>query len=434
MKTRRKRDLATLALVLLMAGAACASGTDASGTDVSGNDVSPSSAEPAAAAPAPETSEVALSQPGGAGSEPDSTVEPQETDLEELLRNVSFSIRGWETDFSKRSVDLLEIFSGGPPRDGIPPIDKPTFDTFDEADLWLEGQEPVQALQINGDARAYPLGILLWHEIVNDVVGGRPVAVTYCPLCNTAITFDATLPDGRVLDFGTSGNLRFSDLVMWDRQTESWWQQITGEAIVGELTGTRLKVIPAPIISWDEFKTAYPDGKVLSTNTGYNRDYGVTPYSGYDSGTPFLYRGPDDDRLRPTERVASVLMGDEAVAFPFSVLAQEPVVHYAIADQEIVVFYKKGTTSALDSAIIAYSKDVGATNVFLRMVDGQTLTFQARGEGFVDQETGSTWNLLGQAIAGPLTGAALEPVAHANHFWFAWAVFRPDTVVYRGAP
>ena len=266
------------------------------------------------------------------------------------------------------------------------------------------------------------------------MVGGKPVAVTYCPLCNTAIAFDTTLPNGRVLDFGTTGNLRYSDLIMWDRQTESWWQQITGEAIVGGLTGQRLEAIPAPIISWDEFKAAYPDGKVLSTHTGYDRDYGITPYSGYDSGSPFLYRGPDDDRLRPTERVVSVSVGEEAVAFPFSVLAKEPVVHYAIGGQEIVVVYKKGTTSALDSTIVARSKDVGATNVFLRAVDGQSLTFQALGEGFVDEETDSTWNLLGQAIAGPLAGAALEPIVHANHFWFAWAVFRPDTVVYRGAP
>ena len=185
----------------------------------------------------------------------------------EELAEARISTRGWKTDFSRHSVPYSEVFSGGVPRDGIPPIDDPKFTTPEQANGWLGEQEPVIAFELNGDARAYSLQILTWHEIVNDLVGDVPVAVTFCPLCNSAIVFDRRL-EGIVYDFGVSGNLRNSDLIMWDRQTESWWQQFTGEAIVGELAGKRLTFIPASIISWADFKAANPEGKVLSRDTG----------------------------------------------------------------------------------------------------------------------------------------------------------------------
>ena len=166
---------------------------------------------------------------------------------------------GWKTDFGKHSVPYSEIIRGGPPRDGIPPIDDPNFIAVSDAPDHLVDHEPVVTFEFNGEAKAYPVSILMWHEIVNDEVGGLPVSVTYCPLCNTAIVFDRRVGD-EVYDFGTSGNLRNSDLLMWDRQTESWWQQITGEAIVGELTGTKLTFLPANMISWVDFKEAFPDG------------------------------------------------------------------------------------------------------------------------------------------------------------------------------
>ncbi len=169
--------------------------------------------------------------------------------FEEELKRARISTRGWETDFSRHSVPYSEISSGGVPRDGIPPLDDPKFITPEQADQWLGDAEPVISFEINGEARAYPLQILSWHEVVNDEVGGVPVVATLCPLCNSAIVFDRTL-DGVVHDFGVSGNLRNSDLIMWDRQTESWWQQFTGEAIVGELTGKKLTFLPASIISW----------------------------------------------------------------------------------------------------------------------------------------------------------------------------------------
>jgi hypothetical protein len=153
------------------------------------------------------------------------------------IDEVGFVTSGWKTDFAKHSVPLSEFASGGPPRDGIPPIDRPKPTSQTEADEWISDREPVLAVEVGREVRAYPLQIMVWHEIVNDTLGGRPIAVTYCPLCNSSLVLDRRVR-GRTLTFGTTGNLRNSDLVMWDRQTESWWQQLSAEAVVGELTGT----------------------------------------------------------------------------------------------------------------------------------------------------------------------------------------------------
>ena len=352
----------------------------------------------------------------------------------ETSSTANFSTRGWETDFSLHSVPFDEILSGGPPRDGIPPIDDPKFTTFDDADRWLGPQEPVIAFELNGDARAYPLQILTWHEIVNDVVGGEPVAVTFCPLCNTAIVFHREL-NGVVHDFGTSGKLRKSDLIMWDRQTQSWWQQIGGEAIVGELTGKVLTVIPAPIVSWEDFKAANPDGEVLSRDTGFVRSYGRNPYVGYDrvDNPPFLFRGDLDGRLLPKERVATVTINGVDAAFPFTELENQRVVNYNVGGEDLVVFFKPGTQSALDGALIGNSDEIGATGVFDVHLDGRRLTFRSEGDSFVDNETGTVWSILGQGIDGPLAGERLTPIVHANHFWFAWGAFKPDTKIFQNA-
>jgi hypothetical protein len=335
------------------------------------------------------------------------------------------------TNYSKHSVPLDEIVSGGPPPDGIPPIDSPRFETVDEF-MGMEPLEPVISLEINGEARAYPLEILIWHEIVNDELAGVPVSVTFCPLCNTAIVFDRRL-DGTVYDFGTSGMLRHSDLVMYDRQTHSLWQQLTGEAIVGDLTGKKLAFIPAAIVSWQEFQQAHPDGLVLSRDTGYDRMYGVNPYAGYDrvDQPPFLFFGKLDERLLPMERVLALSEGDEAVAFPFSALAQTPVAYYTLAGKEVVVLYEPETVSALDKTFIPQSRQVGSAAAFSPVVDGKRLSLAAVGGGFRDQETGTTWDISGQAVDGPLKGKSLEPEVSFTSFWFAWAVFQVDTAVYQ---
>lgn len=335
-----------------------------------------------------------------------------------------------KTDFSKHSIPYNEVTSGGPPRDGIPAIDNPRFVTVAEADAWLRPQEPVILLELAGEVRAYPLQILIWHEIINDVVGGIPVAITWCPLCNTAIVFRREV-DGLVLDFGTTGRLRFSNLIMYDRQTESWWQQASGEAIVGQMTGRQLEMLPANLVSWHDFKTAYPHGRVLSRETGYSRPYGLNPYTAYDLGGPVLYQGPTIPAALPAmARVVTVDMGSEAVAYPYDLLARVKVVNDTVAGRPIVVFWRAGAVSPLDASTVAEGREVGSATVFSRVVDGRTLTFEAAGDRFRDRETGTTWDLLGQARRGPLTGLRLEPVTAINHFWFSWAAFRPDTCIY----
>ena len=355
-------------------------------------------------------------------------------DFEKALSRAGISRRGWETDFSRHTVPYDEILSGGPPRDGIPPIDNPKFTTNEAASQWLGDQEPVIIFGLNGDVRAYPLQILTWHEIVNDVVDGVHVAVTFCPLCNAALVFDRRL-DGVVYDFGTSGKLRNSDLIMWDRQTESWWQQFTGEGIVGELAGNKLTSLPSQVISWEDFKAANPEGIVLSRDTGFNRPYGQNPYAGYDraDNPPFLFDGLVDGRLLPKERVAFVTVGDKTAAFPFSILEVERAVNYTVNGRDLVVFFETGTVSALDRRSIKGSRDVGATGVFDANLDGRKLTFRFDEENLVDNATGSVWSILGRATEGPLTGKELAPVVHDNNFWFAVAAFRPDTKIYRGA-
>ncbi|MCZ6553749.1 MAG: DUF3179 domain-containing protein [SAR324 cluster bacterium] len=338
------------------------------------------------------------------------------------------------TDFSKVAIDLREIVSGGPPRDGIPPIDRPSFETVDEASGWLDPTEPVIVYEEQGDARAYPLQILIWHEIVNDVVAGRPVVVTFCPLCNSALVFDRRV-DGEVLDFGTTGKVRHSDLVMWDRQTESWWQQLTGEGIVGTHAGKKLTFLSAPLVAYETFRRAFPEGQVLSKDTGFARPYGNNPYVAYDSpgGRPFLYRGEIDPRLAPMERVVTVESGGWARAYPYALLAKEGVVQDSLNGSELVVFHQPGARSALDRSVIAASRDVGAVGVFRRELEGRMLSFRRVEGGFEDRETGSRWNLLGRAVAGPLQGKRLEPIVHANHFAFAWFAFRPDSTLWDGS-
>jgi hypothetical protein len=289
----------------------------------------------------------------------------------------------------------------------------------------------VLALEVNGEARAYPLQILMWHEIVNDTMGGKAVAVTYCPLCNSGLVFDRVV-DGTTLDFGTSGKLYKSDLVMYDRQTHSLWAQMEGRAIVGERAGARLTLIPANTIAYEDWKAAYPNGKVLSRETGHQRSYGINPYDSYDQPSldPFLLRGSPDRRRPPKERVVGVTLGSESRAYPWQLLVKQRVLHDAVGGERLVIFYLPGTLSALDQARMAESRAVGATGVFSPTVAGKTLAFEPVADGFRDRETGSVWNLLGQAIRGPLTGKRLRAIPHVDAFWFAWAAFHPTTSVH----
>ena len=340
---------------------------------------------------------------------------------------VTISTAGWETDFDKHSVPLSEFQSGGPGRDGIPPVDEPKPVDQEQAEEFLDEKEPVLVAEAGGDARAYPVQILIWHEIVNDDLAGRPIAVTYCPLCNSSLVFDRRV-EGETLTFGTTGNLRNSDLVMWDRQTESWWQQLTGEAVVGALTGTKLEALPSQTLSWSDFKERYPDGDVLSRDTGHDRDYGANPYEGYDTADqqPFLLDGEADRRLPPKERVAAAFVGDEVAVVPFPRLARERVVNAEVGGRPLVFLFKPGVRSALDAGAINDSKDVGTAAAFERTLDGRELELRAEGDDFVDRESGSRFDITGRAVSGPLEGRRLPQVRHDQQFWFALAAFVPD--------
>jgi len=382
-------------------------------------------------APARPTATTASATPTELG--PAATYTPAE------LRPPAVIAGEFTTDFTRHAVPYTDIISGGPSKDGIPAIDAPQFVTTAEAAEWLEAVEPVVLLALNGDVRAYPLQILIWHELVNDTVGGLPVGVTFCPLCNTATAFERTVA-GQVLDFGTTGRLRYSKMLMYDRPTESWWQQATGEALVGELMGAQLVMLPAAIVSWQDFQTAHPNGLVLSRATGFNRPYGQNPYAGYDdvNQSPFVYNswlssysGPAvPAALLPMTRVLTVDLGGEAVAYPYEALQLAGAVNDTVGRQALVVLWTAGTASALDAARIAEGREVGSATAYSRVLGEQTLTFVWAEGRLLDQETGSVWDGLGQSLSGPLAGQQLTPVVAFNHFWFSWAAFKPETRIY----
>ncbi|MGB7335965.1 MAG: DUF3179 domain-containing protein [Salaquimonas sp.] len=261
----------------------------------------------------------------------------------------------WKTDFSKTSIKLHEVLSGGPLKDGIPAIDNPKFVSISEAKT--KDRESVIGFANNGEAKAYPLSILMWHEIANDIVGGHPFTVTYCPLCNAAIVFDAEL-DGTRFDFGTTGRLRNSDLLMYDRQSESWWQQFSGEAVIGELTGTKLKIMPSRLESFASFKQRFPNGKVLVPNDPNLREYGRNPYVSYDSRSgPYpLFIGELPADISPMARVV-VIRKDGAVKHIIAMdkLVQEETL--TLGDFQLT--WSPGRASALDTAAIDAGREVG---------------------------------------------------------------------------
>ena len=330
-------------------------------------------------------------------------------------------------------VEPDDIRSGGPPPDGIPAIDDPVFEPVGAVD-WLADVEPVLALEIDGEARAYPIQVMTWHELVNDTIGEVPVTVSFCPLCNSALAYDRRL-DERVLDFGTSGLLYNSSLVMYDRQTETLWTHFDGRAVVGTLTGAQLDTFPVATVSWDDFRTSHPDGVVLSRDTGFSRSYGRNPYVGYDDVTtnPFLFTGEHDGRLPPKTRVLVVraVAGDEpAYALPTEQLVAEGVVAFGAHGRDLIAVHTPGVASALDAADIADGVDVGATGVFEAELDGGPLALRLDGDAFVDDRTGRRYDVLGNPIDGG--EGSLTPVEHLDTFWFAIAAFEPDTVIHPG--
>jgi len=273
-----------------------------------------------------------------------------------VVAQVAFWEREWpNTDFDRTSVDFIEIISGGPPKDGIPAL--PSVDFAPVSGSSIPAREPVIALEIEGETpRAYPLRYLTWHEIANDVVGDMPIAVTFCPLCNSGIVYDRRV-GGQVLEFGVTGKLRFSDMIMFDRQSESWWQQINGEAIVGDMLGEKLTVVVSWTESMAEFSDRNPEGLVMAEPTGFNRRYGQNPYDGYDSAVrPFLYSGdPPPHGIAPLARV--IMVGNKA--WPLERLQELEV----LEEGGVIITWRSGMASALDSRNIAQGRDIGSIRV-----------------------------------------------------------------------
>ena len=334
--------------------------------------------------------------------------------------------------FADPLIPLTEVSVVLPP-DTIRSIDNPVFlQVADNLEI-LDPAEPVVALEINGDARAYPVRVMVSHEIVNDVVGGVPIAITYCPLCNSAVSYIREI-DGVETTFGTSGLLFASALIMYDRATESLWTHFDGRAVVGVLAGAQLESIPSPLLAWGDFRENHPTGQVLDWNaTGFNRDYGRNPYVGYDDPdtNPFLFFGTVDDRARAKQRVVGIAVDGAATAFSLDHISggEAKATNATVGERPVVIFWKAGQSSALDTQDVFTGKDVGSVGVFDPVVDGELLTFNVVGDRFVDEATSSTWTITGEAVDGPLAETVLERLDHLDTFWFAWSTYQPETVL-----
>jgi hypothetical protein len=324
------------------------------------------------------------------------------------------------------------------PKGGVPSLDPPLLLEDIASVDWLDEKEPVIAVVLEGESRAYPLRILTWHEIVNDEIKDVPIAVTYCPVCNSAVVFERPEIGNAVTSFEASGLLYRSNLVMYDRSTDSLWPQLTGLAMRGEMTGSRLLRLPVQIVSWHDFRTVYPRGMVLSEQTGFDRPYGQNPYPGLDSGAtpPSEVELNVDDRLAPLDRVLGVRSGGDVIAYSSQRLSAAAgndglaVENQTVGGQSLVVIWKTGTRSALDEKKISRSRDVGAIAAFATKAGADPLTFEDRAGRIVDLESGSRWNIFGRATAGALKGMQLARVDSIESFWYQWASFHPRTDVW----
>lgn len=341
------------------------------------------------------------------------------------------ALSGWPVDsFKGSTVNLDEFRCGGLGKDGIPSLSSPAFVKIGSVPSELDDQEPVIVYRNGNAIRGYPLSVLLWHEIVNDTVNGQPIAVTYCPLCNAAIVFDRSIND-RVLDFGVTGFLRNSDMVMYDRQTLSWWQQFTGECLSGRLSGQKLRILPAQILSYADLSKVNPDARILSVQTGYQRAYGTSPYPGYDKAKgPFHYDRPIDPKLPAMTRIIGLIVNKQSRAYPNIVVERKGVINDIIAGRPIVILAAGRCLSVLDQQQISKSASTPSPVAFSARVGSRSLTFGFQRGTLTDDQTHSAWNLTGECKAGPLKGSSLTTIPAIHAFAFAWFAFYPQSTIY----
>ena len=277
-------------------------------------------------------------------------------------------------------VDPAEIRSGGPPPDGIPPIDDPVYVSVSEADEWVADNELALAITYDGVTRAYPLQIMVWHEIVNDFFGDERVLITYCPLCGTGIAYKPVVA-GEQVEFGTSGKLWQSNLVMYDRLTDSYWTQIDGVSIVGSQAGEQLEAVPIDTVVWGEWKDSHPDAQVLSQDTGFNRDYGRDPYGSYYEDSFLMFPVHEqDDRVHAKTVVYSFVLNGQAAAYRASDVRAQGVIEDTVAGVGVRLVQEE------DGTVTVTREDTGAV------------------------------------------------IAQERGFWFSWYAFHPDTLLYGVEP
>ncbi len=319
------------------------------------------------------------------------------------------------TNGIKHIIPLDKIKSGGPPKDGIPSIDNPKFMTASEANF-VSDDDLVIGLRLNGETKAYPLFILVWHEIINDKLGDTPVVVTYCPLCFTNQVFERKI-NGIETEFGTSGKLYNSNLVMYDRNTDSQWSQALGKAITGELTGHELKRTPFDVVKWSDWKSLYPDSLVLTTDTGHLRPYGSDPYGDYYTDPRIIFPVENmDDRMHPKEIILGFDDNNTHKAYKLKDVESSKIVNDKINNKEILL------VSLFPNMARAFDRTLG----------NQILEFEFSNNKIVDKQTKSEWNLDGLAVSGSLQGKQLSRIAFNPGFWFEWVAFHPDTEIYQG--
>jgi hypothetical protein len=318
-----------------------------------------------------------------------------------------------ETNGIKHSIPLDKIKGGGPPKDGIPSIDDPKFAEIQDSHF-MSDSDTVIGLEINGEAKAYPIFILVWHEIVNDNVGGVPVSVTYCPLCYTNQVFERII-DGQEVEFGTSGKLYNSNLLMYDRYTESYWSQALGTAVKGELTGYELNLIPFDVITWGDWKKIHPETVVLTTDTGHIRSYATDPYGNYYTEPRIMFPVEhSDDRLHPKEIIIGFNQDDVFKAYKQNDIESKIIINDSI-----------GNTPVMLTSL--YSEN---SRAFVRIIDGDVLDFVYENGKIFDSQTNSEWDYDGLSISGTYQGEQLERLPIEPGFWFEWVAFHPQTLVF----
>ena len=318
-----------------------------------------------------------------------------------------------ETNGVKHNIPLDKIRSGGPPKDGIPSIDNPVFAEISDSQF-MSDSDTVIGLEINGEAKAYPIFILVWHEIINDRVGGTPVAITYCPLCYTNQVFERII-NGVEVEFGTSGKLYNSNLLMYDRLTESYWSQALGIAVKGELTGYQLNLIPFDVITWKDWITLHPDTVILTTDTGYIRSYATDPYGNYYTDPRIMFPVEhSDDRMHPKEIIIGFNQDNIYKAYKQNDIESNIIINDSIGDTSVML-------------ISLYSENARA---FERTIDDVILDFEYVDGQILDLQTNSEWNYDGLSISGKYGGMQLERMPIEPGFWFEWVAFHPQTLVY----